>query len=140
MGLEGASVAKSDLENETELRSPRSRASNVPRSQLSTSSWHRNVNGGYTRDGEEDDVASDVQEMAHSTVGSLVQNNSVVSHYYSRSLLYSSPFVVCSIESQGLTTSPAQNMSLTVRHLGTLVLCLPTVHLERSVLPCVHCV
>ncbi|KAI0320773.1 hypothetical protein OF83DRAFT_1169034 [Amylostereum chailletii] len=60
------------------IRSPRSKVSNLPRSQLSGSSWRRGANGGY-RKGEDDDgdVASDIQEQAQSTLGSLVQNGAI---------------------------------------------------------------
>ncbi|KAI0066274.1 hypothetical protein BV25DRAFT_1913042 [Artomyces pyxidatus] len=59
-------------------RSPRSKLSNIPKSQLSGSSWRRDANGGYKQDrDEEEDMASDVQENAQSTLGSLVQRNGV---------------------------------------------------------------
>jgi hypothetical protein len=94
-----------------------------------------NINGD-----EEDDIASDVQEGARSTVGSLVQRNGVVRTLFftltksqANKMLHGCS-TNSSIMNPGRTMNPVLTMNLTDHHSATLAQCPQKALLARSVL------
>ena len=73
MYLEGLRPGMDDSDT---VRTPRTKASSVARSQASGPSWRQR---GYANGEDEDELASNVQEGKQSTLGSMMRRNGVVS-------------------------------------------------------------
>ncbi|THH15041.1 hypothetical protein EW146_g5379 [Bondarzewia mesenterica] len=71
MYLEGLKSSKSDIDT---VKTPRTKASSIARSQVSGASWRQR---GYRQGEEGEELSSNVQEGKQTTVGSMIQRNGV---------------------------------------------------------------